>query len=104
MPKRADAHLHFFAPSYAARLPESCRRVQPDAALDRSEGPTRWWRDSPAGGSCSGRPRRHRSRSLVARQPPDGVCSRGGALLPRMWHTMSLAAVASTPWIQLIQP
>jgi L-fuconolactonase len=30
MSKRADAHLHFFLPGYAARLPESCRRVQPD--------------------------------------------------------------------------
>ncbi|HET9224715.1 MAG TPA: amidohydrolase family protein [Roseiflexaceae bacterium] len=30
MSKRADAHLHFFSPGYAARLPESCRRVQPD--------------------------------------------------------------------------
>src|SRR5689334_14898711 len=30
MSKRADAHLHFFAPGYAALLPESCRRVQPD--------------------------------------------------------------------------
>src|SRR5262245_32072838 len=30
MPKRADAHLHFFAPGYAALMPESCRRVQPD--------------------------------------------------------------------------
>jgi L-fucono-1,5-lactonase len=30
MAKRADAHLHFFSPGYAARLPESCRRVQPD--------------------------------------------------------------------------
>jgi L-fuconolactonase len=27
---RADAHLHFFSPGYAAALPESCRRVQPD--------------------------------------------------------------------------
>ena len=30
MSKRADAHLHFFAPGYVARLPESCRRVRPD--------------------------------------------------------------------------
>lgn len=30
MPNRADAHLHFFSPGYVARLPESCRRVQPD--------------------------------------------------------------------------
>jgi L-fuconolactonase len=30
MPTRADAHLHFFSPGYVARLPESCRRVQPD--------------------------------------------------------------------------
>jgi L-fuconolactonase len=30
MSKRADAHLHFFSPGYAARMPESCRRVQPD--------------------------------------------------------------------------
>ena len=30
MSKRADGHLHFFSPGYAARLPESCRRVQPD--------------------------------------------------------------------------
>jgi len=27
---RADAHLHFFQPGYAATLPENCRRVQPD--------------------------------------------------------------------------
>src|SRR5438552_2779803 len=30
MPARADAHLHFFNPGYAAALPASCRRVQPD--------------------------------------------------------------------------
>src|SRR4051812_8297057 len=30
MSKRADAHLHFFAHGYVARLPESCRRIQPD--------------------------------------------------------------------------
>ena len=28
--KRADAHLHFFAPGYVAQMPESCRRMQPD--------------------------------------------------------------------------
>lgn len=30
MPVRADAHLHFFKPGYAAVLPESCRRMEPD--------------------------------------------------------------------------
>ena len=30
MPIRADAHAHFFHPGYAATLPESCRRIQPD--------------------------------------------------------------------------
>jgi L-fuconolactonase len=30
MSKRADAHLHYFSPGYVARLPESCRRIQPD--------------------------------------------------------------------------
>ncbi|MDX6593439.1 MAG: L-fuconolactonase [Gaiellales bacterium] len=30
MPSRADAHMHLFRPGFAARLPESCRRVQPD--------------------------------------------------------------------------
>jgi L-fuconolactonase len=30
MTKRADAHLHFFSPGYAATLPASCRRVEPD--------------------------------------------------------------------------
>lgn len=30
MSVRADAHLHFFRPGYAAVLPENCRRVQPD--------------------------------------------------------------------------
>jgi L-fuconolactonase len=30
MSKRADSHLHFFSPGYVARLPEGCRRVQPD--------------------------------------------------------------------------
>jgi L-fuconolactonase len=32
LPKRADAHLHFFSPGYAARLPQSCRRERPDEA------------------------------------------------------------------------
>lgn len=30
MPTRADAHAHFFYPGYAATLPKSCGRVQPD--------------------------------------------------------------------------
>ena len=30
MTARADAHLHFFKPGYAAVLPENCRRGQPD--------------------------------------------------------------------------
>jgi L-fuconolactonase len=30
MPRRADAHLHFFRPGYAAALPASCRRKEPD--------------------------------------------------------------------------
>jgi L-fucono-1,5-lactonase len=43
MPDRADAHLHFFHPGYAAALPESCRRVEPDevtlySALAREHG------------------------------------------------------------------
>jgi L-fuconolactonase len=43
MASRADAHLHFFAPGYAAALPESCRRIAPDevtlyAALAEQHG------------------------------------------------------------------
>jgi predicted TIM-barrel fold metal-dependent hydrolase len=43
MPRRADAHLHFFYPGYAAALPASCRRKQPDevtlyAALAEQHG------------------------------------------------------------------
>lgn len=30
MSVRADAHIHLFQPGYAALLPQSCRRVQPD--------------------------------------------------------------------------
>jgi predicted TIM-barrel fold metal-dependent hydrolase len=30
VPIRADSHIHLFRPGYAAKLPESCRRVQPD--------------------------------------------------------------------------
>jgi L-fuconolactonase len=30
MPLRADAHAHFFHAGYAAILPDSCRRIQPD--------------------------------------------------------------------------
>jgi predicted TIM-barrel fold metal-dependent hydrolase len=30
MPIRADSHIHLFRPGYAAKLPESCQRVQPD--------------------------------------------------------------------------
>lgn len=30
MPTRADAHMHLFKPGYVSRLPENCRREQPD--------------------------------------------------------------------------
>jgi L-fuconolactonase len=30
MPIRADSHIHLFRPGYAANLPPSCRRIQPD--------------------------------------------------------------------------
>jgi L-fuconolactonase len=43
VPSRADAHMHLFRPGFAASLPESCRRVQPDEvtlyhALGRQAG------------------------------------------------------------------
>jgi predicted TIM-barrel fold metal-dependent hydrolase len=43
MSRRADAHLHFFHPGYAADLPASCRRREPDevtlyAALAKQHG------------------------------------------------------------------